>query len=810
MSNKNLDSSFSIFMNHRPERIAFLLNPRTSSAKLINAIFDFNLSKWGGRYNPIIPVFNETISDEYWQLLRFCDPDIVYSFPRLNKKLIEKIDRLITPFHFIYHKDFPPSSEPRISRIGEQISSNPLLAHVKKWFHSFLDEPVFLVCYNSDRWKYYNFFHRNFGAYDDRALIDRLPAQLKKLIVDRNSKPDDFFDKMTQTRGLVFPIELSELYTDFQEIKDSYRHDNFCIVVGNSLWDWIYFWNRIFLLSRWRRRYLSQVCIPYYFIESEEILKSFKRFLSLYIYGGGSGPPKILFVSHDIDKKNLDKIAKKVTNGINAIPIVEQLTKNSFPSITLESEGLKAQISTQHHYVSGKKVFIKNSNPFFIERIPTEIGHLQSGKTWMADIKIEYRPEKFFYTNQSYWWQLSRRGGLTKLFAPSRPGKITENGLISVQVIEKDKDIRLNIPDDLSLFHSILLERNARFYTDDVRQKRKSIPYNYLGISDKGRYLKGVLELFPSLWHASLFIESRYWRSILEWICHTSIKEEEKKLKPIKNKLNKIIPVFIKDPQLNKEWLARYILKEAKEQKNIAAEVDFDTLLEKLTDERKEFGSYKPEYKKFDITKKRNKLDLKTSLSMLTEESIFFQGVKPRCQLCGSKFWYYAEELNKEMVCKGCKSKLHLPVESKWSYRLNELILNAVAFHGVIPMIWALGHILSFSRNSFIFIPSICLFKNYDSPSPLAEIDLVCISDGDLIIGEIKTSADEFKSLELEKLVTVSKSILPEKVIIGAFNKPYNKLEDHRKTLSQNLLPLGIKVETIIPNSNCFEPCYHI
>ena len=52
----------------RPRKVAFLINPNNCPDALLDSIYEFNMSHWGGRYNPIIPVVNSKINDSYWAL----------------------------------------------------------------------------------------------------------------------------------------------------------------------------------------------------------------------------------------------------------------------------------------------------------------------------------------------------------------------------------------------------------------------------------------------------------------------------------------------------------------------------------------------------------------------------------------------------------------------------------------------------------------------------------------------------------------------------------------------------------------------
>ena len=79
-----------------------------------------------------------------------------------------------------------------------------------------------------------------------------------------------------------------------------------------------------------------------------------------------------------------------------------------------------------------------------------------------------------------------------------------------------------------------------------------------------------------------------------------------------------------------------------------------------------------------------------------------------------------------------------------------------------------------------------------------------------LIICEIKTSVDEFCVSDINKLATICKNIIPDKVIIGAFNGSLSKLENFKNQLSGDLTQFDIDVETIIPDSHIFKPSHYI
>ena len=82
---------YSIYIDKRPMRIAFLVNPESTSLEVVDQIIDYNRSLWGGRFNPIILTDGHTIDDKWWQFLRDIDPDVINPLVRLGDELIESL-----------------------------------------------------------------------------------------------------------------------------------------------------------------------------------------------------------------------------------------------------------------------------------------------------------------------------------------------------------------------------------------------------------------------------------------------------------------------------------------------------------------------------------------------------------------------------------------------------------------------------------------------------------------------------------------------------------------------------------------------
>jgi hypothetical protein len=164
--------------------------------------------------------------------------------------------------------------------------------------------------------------------------------------------------------------------------------------------------------------------------------------------------------------------------------------------------------------------------------------------------------------------------------------------------------------------------------------------------------------------------------------------------------------------------------------------------------------------------------------------------------------------LQQKVKCDGCNATVSVPVESDWQYRLNTLIRNGIALHGCVAVICALQCLREEARDCFIYTHGVALFKQHDDPTPEAEMDLLCISDGKLICGEVKSSASEFTQEELAKLARIATAIKADQAAISAFSDPNKLMVQHSKILA-DLLPPGCSVVVCGPRQWAFQPQPH-
>ena len=812
-------NQFNVVVTPRSRKIAFFINPLNCSIKLFDAIIEFNTNCWGGRYNPIIPIVDGDISEDYWTLLKFCDPDIIYTFVEPNLPLIKKVHKEISPIYFKLHKEYGISknAEPiyRIA-IDDQIRINSLYKVINENSTDPIFPPTLFSYYNQKEDKDFPIIKRNFGAINEAAAPYEIPSEVKTLRLDGNYTFTQALNKISSVRNIVTPMQLSEIRSQYYEPEYFYGNNFFALIIGENIWDFLYFWNRNIILPSFRRKMISQLCLPLWAIESDEQRISVRDFISRTFWPSGNSGVTVLLVSNEVNESTLIDIRNSLIKGSQLYPEIKIIKPNTFTSFQVGAITTNLSI-TKHFQLIDSRAVLENIFPHFLDH--SFISNSFLSKKWMLDFQIEYRPEKFSYINISYYWNLPKKLNISKYFINNVPGRITNNGWLSFEMDSNKKIIELNIPSDFAVINSYLIGFDIPYHTDDVRkdflkEKENEKTKKEIRISDKGYYTRGVIKKFPSLWHSSESIENRFWRRVLENLCHITTETEEKLLEPIVNKINKVDSNnWVELSKKNKEkqkWLADFILTTAKNIHSKEAKISFNDLLEGLTEERKEFKKSIQNPEQFNISEETNKRDLIDSLNVLVSKGIFEQGIEITCNYCGSSFWYGLEELKKEILCHGCQSILRVKAESPWIYKLNDLIRNAISFHGVFPIVWTLGKLLFITPLSFIYLPGVCLYEEYNSPSPYVEIDIACIENGKFAIGEIKTSAEGFNKSDLQKFIEICKDIEPDEAIIGAFYDKKGKIPKLAQTLQKELVPYGIEVKSLAPDEYVFDPSYHI
>jgi|HubBroStandDraft_6_1064221.scaffolds.fasta_scaffold41919_3 hypothetical protein len=402
-------------------------------------------------------------------------------------------------------------------------------------------------------------------------------------------------------------------------------------------------------------------------------------------------------------------------------------------------------------------------------------------------------------------------------FVPGARCRVDADYSISVEMRGRVPFL-LRVPGESDVFHRAagILELNS--YDADLRPIRRPPKFQRMGKWDKGRYLDGILELFGGLQWASRLFEHNYWRSVFERLSLGVPEKEEGLFERVKNQLDKkkgfIRSHLAGEPPPAIEWLSHLVIRSARELQLRQEEISFTDLDLWFHEQRERFILSNPNFRTAttpeDIQEERKAAtsSLAGVLQNLTDSGVLQQGVRVRCTNCGSRLWREMGNIRQKITCDGCGAVVSVPVESVWHYRLNSLVRNGIALHGCVPVVLALRALCERAKDSFIYTHGVGLFKSYEDSKPEAELDLLCISNGKLICGEVKSAASEFTLEELKKLARVAADIRADEAAIFALNDPKGLMEKNFQTLSA-LLHTGCTATVYAPSSWTFQPQPH-
>lgn len=792
---------YSIYYKHRPIRVAFLID-KNGNEEWLDVIFEYNNKKWGGRFNAIFLTDGNIITDEWWQFLKNFDPDIIKSTVPLSENLQKRIHIFLTPLSVELPEDNAGLGR-YVNLKNDPIDILPTKDNIRIIARDILDDCSSLVLFEVDDTTpgiIKKFLTRNFGFVKSSELI---PSILQRTLDECNLKTYKITDYTSLNDALlnlgnfrnrvIFPIQICSLPNQFQQSKYSQDGEWFTVVTGDSIHDIVYFWNRIHFLQSWMRTSLTQLWLPTELANEQSLHEGLEKFLNRYAGQTGNNHG-INFVSYSVSEDDLKKLS------VSFKSIWHPKRANSFTDVQIPGYD---DIPPFHFLQNDVRFFRANSNEehIILDEPKVKEGGM-GGQYWFTDLYIQFKPERF--TNIigiDYWWQLPRRNNIlyeSNFF--NKPARINKHGSFSLLINRSHEFnrgsniIKIKIPEDRSIFYSLLCGESFDCYQKDDKAEFLSRPYHYAQRSDQGKYLTGVLSLFSNLLDAHNIFEERFWRKMFKKMANQNDDQTEKQKLQILQGLKKSIDRG-RDFNNNREdldWLASKVLILSRNYSKEEIDLKFSQIKSEAIKETEEYNA-----KKTSNNISFDERDLVQKITELLEYDIFSLGIKPSCPLCGYKIWYSLNDAKQKIKCRGCGYDYNVRSNEIWHYRLNSLVRKAISVHGTIPVLLVLGQLMHDARSSFMYYSStVVLNKEGGSYVKEAEIDLLCIVDGEFIIGEIKQSASLFDKNDFEKMEKVAKLVRPDRIIFSALDgKPSSSVLANIEKMKQDLSYLGIKVE---------------
>jgi hypothetical protein len=324
-------------------------------------------------------------------------------------------------------------------------------------------------------------------------------------------------------------------------------------------------------------------------------------------------------------------------------------------------------------------------------------------------------------------------------------------------------------------------------------------------LSEKGRYLTGVVELFGGLDSACSTLGKSYWRRMFNLLSNRKAHIETHRLEEVTNLLRKRLQanrIDLCTDETAVNWLAQQVLKLARLLPTSSRELEFRVFEDEARREVEDFNSNHPAAEPWGYSHR----GLMNDLNHLTELGVLLMGLQARCPHCGYRAWHHIDDVKQTIRCVGCNYTYPLPPERRWYYRLNSLARAATADHGLVPVILVLGQLLMEARSSFLFAPCLDLFEK-ETDGPVGDIDIAVVIDGQFVIGEVKQSRDLFRPATFGKLEEVARRLMPDRLLFASMDrKPSTLIAGEIGRLSRVLAPLQIEVQWYALHEHNFEP----
>ena len=647
-------------------------------------------------------------------------------------------------------------------------------------------------------------------------------GEIKKkicLVTDRKSLADALLE-FARTPNIVFRNQVCALPNIERESEEDEWAAFFDVIVGDTLQDIVYFWNRPLLVERWKRGRMNQMWLPTALAKDTNMQDALCAWIARVAPNPGTGAPRrVRFVSFSTEKRELEDIASRFRENLHVHhlhieTVTDYLEEPQIPNFRSE-DPLSFQQDDPFsfrentidiHRMQGNEGILELTEPKGIAQ------HGLAGH-WMIDFYIEFTHD--MYEDDEYvikmpgetlFWRFPNRNYLMHGMI-DKPSRVRRNGFPSIMMQSRKKVLSFTLKEAESVVASLFRRVWIPTYKHgDPRTQAADKRYYSVAISDKGKYLQGVLELFGSLTFAYKVFSSSYWRGMFDTLSKNTHAEQHAH-ESIANKLTKLIGrsgSLTVENQRAIESLTAHIVNESKKLDLKQKEFPFDAFVQEANHWREKYTEYMvpvDDQSEEDIIGFRSE-DVKDALQQLARRNIIQIGVKPRCPSCGIVSWYHVDDIRQHLTCQGCRIQFPLDPELTWYYRLNGLIHAAHALHGTTPVILVLGQLLRESRTSFLFSPNLNLLTEPQDESSeklkmTAEVDIACIQDGKLIIGEVKQSMSLFGRNDFDTIAEIAERIKPDIVLFSCIDswEPTLSIVNHIERIRERLSLLEIDVK---------------
>ncbi|OHE79195.1 MAG: hypothetical protein A2107_02220 [Verrucomicrobia bacterium GWF2_62_7] len=794
---------------------------------MLNAVVDFNHTKWGGRTNPIIFFSGESLAEDDWRHLELADVDCVQAFSPLPSKLVEELDDRLGPWS-IEVQDVTKNSNTAVHvECYYTVPVPPTRENVRQ----FSGEKFLMFEFTPDcEVVIQQFVHRNFGTFHQwingknvarrLAGLERLLPQIEVQtlrISDRQSLAAAICEMAGDPPGhgsrrplsFIAPSQLP-----FARVPKMWSgtasRDVYQIIVGDEPADFSEHWNGARWKGVWPDVFAHQLWLPSVLAAEATVRESLTNWLARFTGYGSSENRRVEFLSTSWKPDALEDLRAAVCEGKVRLPSeclkVDQLAEQRQKAQATLASARPAALLTQ---TADAIRYTANSQQETLTLGKPDILSDESNPDggWMVDVQIEQMSRHVSGAREQHWWLMPRRnaGGFLQTFHGA--ARVNRHGTFSVYVerrsgwtVQRQTELRLGLPPQSAVVPLLITEPYIRpAFNSDFRCKalQRKPQISRIQISDKGNYLRGLIDMFGNFWTAKTFCERRFWQHLLRKLANRDARTDAKLQEQIQNILQGEFAGAAGVVGEQAERAAEKILRRVGS-RLAGRRLTFEQCRKQLEKLAKEPQLQSLSYPQGDTIVQRNdtasltEAEMKEGLDQLLEAGVLRLGVESRCHQCGVPTWYHVDDLRQIVVCPGCGSSHTLTAKEDWSYSLNSLVQVGIS-QGVLGVLQALSELATGFASSFVFSPNLELLRPSDQ-RPWHEIDVACVVNGEFIVGEVKEG--RFSEADFDELAEIAEVLRPQRAVMFIPHDKNNaQVESWRQKMQTRLSPHGIKAE---------------
>lgn len=155
----------------------------------------------------------------------------------------------------------------------------------------------------------------------------------------------------------------------------------------------------------------------------------------------------------------------------------------------------------------------------------------------------------------------------------------------------------------------------------------------------------------------------------------------------------------------------------------------------------------------------------------LLEKRLLERGFELKCEACSYKSWYPAEDLGQVFKCNQCHQSQVCIANPLWLYKLPEVTFKVFSNNLEVPLL-ALNYLKNKSKHYFIWVPDLDIW--YGNEKKSRNIDIACIIDGRLFLGEAK-SIDKIEKGQIKFYKDLCELISPDGIVFATSKTKWNQ-----------------------------------